>query len=204
VTTVTVLDGDDWSGERCELGMNDHQLGPTAFYREGMRRASYFSLRLPNNFPLAANTWQTVFQMKQAQPSDNGGGVPILFMGAYLGRWHIESLNGEYWSFPAQQNVWTRFVFDVKYSQDPNQGWVQVSVDLNGDGQLSSGERSPVIHTNTLKAESDGPNGTSDGLAPGDSIPSHMRAGIYHNASIVCPPPNGCSTEVDNFQVLAP
>jgi hypothetical protein len=202
---LTVIDGDDWSGERCELGLNDHQEGPTALYREGQRRATFFSMRLPDNFPLDANTWQTVFQMKQAQPSDNGGGVPVLFMGAYLGEWHIESANGEYWSFPAQKNTWTRFVFDVTYSQDSDRGSLQVAADLNGDGDVGdSGERSPRIRTNTLMTEADGPNGSSDGLAPGDPIPSHMRAGIYHNPSIACLPPVGCSTELDNVQVLAP
>jgi hypothetical protein len=202
---LTVIDGDDWSGERCELGLNDHQEGPTALYREGQRRATFFSMRLPDNFPLDANTWQTVFQMKQAQPSDNGGGVPVLFMGAYLGEWHIESANGEYWSFPAQKNTWTRFVFDVTYSQDSDRGSLQVAADLNGDGDVGdSGERSPRIRINTLMTEADGPNGSSDGLAPGDPIPSHMRAGIYHNPSIACLPPVGCSTELDNVQVLAP
>ena len=49
--------------------------------------------------------------------------------------------------------------------------------------------------------ETDGPNGTSDGYGPGDTIPDHLRAGIYHNPSISCPPPSGCSVDVDNVQV---
>jgi Polysaccharide lyase len=201
---LTVLDGDDYSGERCELGRNNHD-GPTAFYREGERRATLISLRLPSNFPLGVNTWQTVMQLKQAQPADNGGGVPILFMGAYQNQWHIESVNAQnqYWQFPARPGVWTRFAWDVFYSDDPNKGWLQVSADLNNDGDFNdTGERTPVIHNSTLKTESAGPAGGSDGLNPGDPIPDHLRTGVYHDPSIPCPAPTGCSIEVDNVQVL--
>jgi hypothetical protein len=202
---LTVIDGDDYYGERCELGKNDYRSGPTAFYHEGQRRATFVSLRLPANFPLAANSWQTVLQMKQAQPADGGGDVPILYMGASRNQWRIDSINGIYWTFPAQPGVWTRFAFDVYYSQDPNRGWLQVSADLNGDGDFEDGgERSSVIRTNTLKTEVDGPMGTSDGLAAGDPIPSHLRTGVYHDPAIPCPAPGGCSVEVDNVQVLAP
>ena len=201
---LTVFDGDDYSGERCELGRNDHE-GPTAFYREGQRRATYVSLRLPSNFPLATDNFQTVLQMKQAQPSNNGGGIPILFMGAYENQWHIESSEAEnqYWRFPAKAGVWTRFAFDVYYSQDPSKGWLQVSADLNGDGDFNDdGERTPIIHGPTLKAETAGTS--SDGLSEGDSIPDHLRTGIYHDTDISCPAPTGCSIDVDNVQVLAP
>ncbi|MGH2980504.1 MAG: hypothetical protein ACRDKV_00480, partial [Solirubrobacterales bacterium] len=97
--------------------------------------------------------------------------------------------------------VWTRFAFDVLYSQDPDRGRLQVSVDLNGDGDFDDrGERTLVIRTNTLKAETTGDG--DDGLAPGDPIPSHLRAGVYHNPLIPCPPPRGCSIGIDNVQVL--
>ena len=200
-----MLDGDDFYGERCELGKNDHNVSPTAFYREGQRRITYFSERLPDHFPLNANTWQTVMQMKQAQPADGGSGVPILFMGAYSGEWQVQSsqANDNLVTFPARTGVWTRFAFDVFYSQDPAKGWLQVSADLNNDGDFNDpGERSGVIHGATLKTEIAGPLGTSDGLAPGDPIPSHLRMGIYHNPSISCAAPVDCSTEVDNVQVV--
>jgi Polysaccharide lyase len=204
---LKVFDGDDFSGERCELGRNDHRTGATTFYHEGDHRITYFSERLPDNFPLSTDTWQTVMQMKQTQPADGGDGVPILFMGAYENAWHVESSlapNG-YFSFPAQTGTWTRFAWDVKYSQDPNQGWLQVSADLNGDGDFNDPhERSPLIHGATLKTEVNGPNGTSDGLAPGDPIPDHLRIGLYHNPSISCAAPVDCSVGVDNVQVVAP
>ncbi len=202
---MTTFDGDNPSGwgERCELGKNDRS-GPTAFYHEGQQRATFISLRLPSNFPLDADAWQTVMQMKQAQPShDAGPGPPILFIGAFNGRWRVDGENGSFWSFPAQSGVWTRFAFDVYYSQDPDRGWLQVSADLNGDGDFDDpGERSPVIHAATLATEVAAPGSSADGLAPGAPIPSHLRAGIYHDPSIPCPPPSGCSVEVDNVQVL--
>ncbi len=202
---LTVLDGDDVWGERCELGLNDYRYGPTAFYHQGQRRATYISLRLPSNYPLANSAWQTVMQMKQAQPSDAGGGGPILEMQAREGRWIVINAWHDLWSFPAQAGKWTRFAWDVYYNQDPTKGWLQVSADLNGDGDFNdSGERSPILHAATLKTETEGPNGTSDGLAPGDPIPSHLRAGIYHSSSASCPAPGGCSVNLDNVQVVGP
>jgi hypothetical protein len=203
---LTVLDGDNpfgW-GERCELGKNDHRSGPTVFYHEGEQRVTYLSIRLPDNFDRNVNAWQDVMQMKETQPYDNRSDCcPILYFAVHGGEWRVESVHGEYATFPARNDVWTRFAFDVFYSQDSSRGWLQVSADLTSDGDFNDpGERSPVIHAPTLIAETDGPNGTSDGLAPGDSIPDHLRVGIYHNPSIPCPPPSGCSTEVDNVQVL--
>lgn len=48
---LTVMDGDDFYGERCELGLNDNRTSPVALYNEGRRRATYFSIRLPESFP---------------------------------------------------------------------------------------------------------------------------------------------------------
>jgi hypothetical protein len=199
---LTVFDGDNYSGERCELGLNSTR-GPTAFYREGEQRLTYFSERLPSNFPLAANSWQVTMQMKQAQPShDNGSGV-ALEMEARQGRWVASALWHELFSFPAQSNIWTRFAWDVFYSKDPSQGWVQISADLNGDGDFNDpGERSPVIHTATMATEISGY--PADGITPGAGIPSHLRLGIYHDPAIPCPAPTGCSVDVDNVQVMSP
>ena len=88
---LTVLDGDDFWGERCELGRNERRYGVNTgsqtsgtfeLYHAGDHKITFFSERYPRNFDTGVGTWQTVMQMKQAQPSDGGGGVPILFMGA--------------------------------------------------------------------------------------------------------------------------
>ncbi|MBS1679496.1 MAG: heparin lyase I family protein [Actinobacteria bacterium] len=202
---LTVLNGDNFYGARCELGENNNQGGPTVFYHQGEHLVTYFSEKLPANFPLDTKNWQTVMQMKQAQPSDGGGGAPILEMEAREGRWIVDDNWHELWSTPARTETWTRFAWDVYYSQDPNQGWLQVSVDLDGDGDFNDpGERSPVFHVATLKTEIEGPNGASDGLVAGQPIPSHLRMGIYHDPTISCPAPTGCSVDVDNVQVFAP
>jgi hypothetical protein len=212
--SLTVVDGDDVWGERCELGRNDHRYGDYgvggtfAIYREGERRITFASYRLPPSFPLETTTWQPVLQMKQTQPSANGGGTPILAMRATAGRWALmnsdsagpSSDSHEIWSTPAQSGVWTRFAFDVVYSPDPARGSIQVYVDLNGDGDATDPEeQSPLLHTSTLKYETEGGNPT-DGIAPSQSISSHLRMGIYHDDQIPCP--SGCAVEVDNVQVV--
>jgi hypothetical protein len=197
---LTVDDGDNFWGERCELGENNWQ-GPTAFYHEGQRRITYYSERLPSNFPIGTTDWQTVMQMKQAEPMHDDNGGVALEMQVMGGRWYVMDQWKQVFSFPAQPGVWTRFAWDVYYSSDPSKGWLQVSADLNGDGDFDDpGEQSPVIHLPTLVTEI--PGHPEDGLAPGSSIPSHLRLGVYHDPAIPCPAPNGCSIDVDNVQVL--
>jgi Polysaccharide lyase/RTX calcium-binding nonapeptide repeat (4 copies) len=204
---LTVLDGDDYYGERCELGKNDHRTGPTAFYREGQHRLTYLSYKLGDDYPLSNPGWQVVMQMKQTQPSANGGGTPVISLEARNGRWNlIQSNSAGYssdthvlWSTPAETGVWTRFAFDVVYSQDPAIGSIRVSVDLNGDSDsLDPGEQSPTFKTYTLKRETT----DSDYLHAGDSIPSHLRVGVYHNSAISCPSMGTCSAGVDNVEVV--
>jgi hypothetical protein len=203
---LTAFDGDDFYGERCELGENDSRTGTTVFYHEGQHRVTYLSERLPSNYPLANPNWQTVMQMKQTQPSNDATGGPELEMQAREGKWVVIDSWKTLWEFPAQANKWTRFAYDVYYSQDPSKGWIQVSADLNGDGDFNDpGERSPVIHTATLRTEPAPEPGTADvGLPAGAPIPSHLRVGIYHNPVIPCVAPSGCSVDVDNVQVMAP
>ena len=207
---LTVLDGDDVWGERCELGRNDHRTGPTALFREGDRAVTTASLRLPANYPLEDTRWQVLMQMKQTQPSANGGGTPVISLEAKAGRWRLlqstssgpSSDTRELWTAPAQRGAWTRFAFDVSYSQDPAKGAIRAYADLNGDGDAADGqERSPEIRTYTLKRETEGGSAT-DGIAPGESIPSHLRMGIYHHPDIPCPPPSGCAVELDDVQVV--
>ncbi len=198
---LTVQDGDEFWGERCELGEDDWRTGPTAVYHEGDHYVTYISERLPSNFPLYTKEWQTVMQMKQTQPGNGGGEAPQIEMEAREGKWVIVDDWHELWTFPAAQNTWTRFAWNVYYSKDPGQGWLQVSVDLNGDGDFNDpGERSPVFHVATLKTEIPGPINDPSQPAPGQAMTSHLRAGIYHNPSIPCP--GGCSVQVDNVQII--
>jgi hypothetical protein len=212
---LTVLDGDNVFGERCELGRNDYrpEAGPTfALFREGEHRITFVSLRLPANYPLSNPNSQVVTQMKQTEPADNGEGTPVLALHAEANQWrlfHSSSVDAsaetvELWSAPAKAATWTRFAFDVVYSQDPAVGKVRVYADLNGDGDASDrGEQSPQLSTYTLKRESAREDPVQDQLAQGQPIPSHLRVGIYHRETIPCPAPGGCSLDVDDVQVYA-
>jgi hypothetical protein len=203
-----VIDGDEFYGERCELGLNNRSA-PTAFYREGRRRKTAISLRLPPTLPIHTPDFQVVTQMKQANPAANAGGSPMLELQVFLGRWKLiqsrrpgmTTDSRELWSAPAQTGIWTRFTFDIRYSRRAKKGSVRVLADLNGDNDAADpGETSRRIRTFTLKTEIRG--GPPDGIRPGQSIPSHLRAGIYHDPAISCPPPFGCQLDVDNVQVF--
>ena len=205
---LTVYDGDDIAGERCELGLNDHQSGPTAFYREGRRYVTYASIRLPETADVTDPDWRVVLQMKQAQPYNNRKDASRFELQVRGGRWLAISSWRDFWSAPAQPGIWTRFRFDVTYSQDQNRGVIQIAADLNGDGDYDddpdSGpgeETAPAISLPTLLRESNGPYKT--GIGAGASVPSHLRAGIYQNPNYACPRSgDGCSIDVDNVQVV--
>jgi hypothetical protein len=140
--------------------------------------------------------------MKQSEPSANAGGAPILEVQAHDGRFILLHNWRPLWSTDAKKGVWTRFAFDVSYSQDPSLGSVRVYLDRNRDGDTTdSGERSPAFHVSTLKRETTG-GSPEDGIAPGQSIPSHLRVGLYHDPSYRCPPPSGCSVQLDGVEVI--
>ena len=204
---LTVIDGDNVFGERCELGLNDYRANTFSLYREGQHRITFLSLRLPANFPLSTRDWQVVMQMKQTQPAENSGtGTPVIALHAEANRWRLFQSSSagesgdtvELWSAPATAGRWTRFAFDVVYSQNTGVGRIKVYADLNGDGDAADpGEQSPAFATYTLKYETE----SGDYLSAGDSIPSHLRAGVYHDSSMACPP-GVCSDGVDNVQVV--
>ena len=205
---LSVVDGDDFYGERCELGQ-DFRSGPTVLYRPGKHRITELSVRLPSTFPLNVFTWQVVMQMKQAGPSNNSGGTPVIELDAFDGRWLLRqsasaaesSDSRKLWSVPARIGTWTRFSFNVRYSTRSSRGSIRIAVDRNGDGDFADRrERSSRIHTYTLKVETRG--GPNDHLPAGRPIPSHLRAGIYHDPAVSCPPPQGCAVDIDNIQVL--
>jgi hypothetical protein len=204
---LTVMDGDEFWGERCELG-EEGSKAPTTVYREGMRVITQMSVRLPTTFPLGVDSWQAVMQMKQTDAA-NSSGTPVLELDAYDGYWRLRqslspreaSDSRELWAAPVSAGTWTRFSFDVRYSRKPSRGAITVSADLNGDGDfLDAGEVSGTMRTYTLKVEL--PGGGRDGVKPGSSIPSHLRAGVYHDEEYSCPSPTGCSMDLDNVQIL--
>ena len=203
---LTVLDGDDFYGERCELGINEHRYGDGggdgtfAIYNEGDHEVTFMSVKIPDSLPLMTPHWQTIAQMKQTQPSAAGGGEPILELQLRDGQFYLDSPFGPYWTTDAHPGVWTRIALDVNYSQDPSRGTVTMYIDSNGDGDATDpGEQSPVTKAQTLKTEVAGGE-AGDGIAPGEPIPSHLRMGVYHDPEIACP--GGCSIDLDNVEVV--
>jgi hypothetical protein len=196
---MTAFDGDNFYGERCELGYNSVE-GPTVLYHDGQRRVTFLSVRLPNGTNPDDQLWRTVAQMKQTNPCYCPQPGPEIELETMYGQWQLYSNWQRLWDAPAQQNVWTRFAFDITYSPDPAIGSIKVYVDLNGDGDFGdSSEQSPVIHAGTLRREE---AGGPSAYAPGQAIPDHLRAGIYQDPNYSCP--SGCSVDIDNVQVFGP
>ena len=172
---LAVRDGDDYFGERCELGYNSWKSPVRTFYlyEEGMRRVTRFWIRLPSSFPIDATTWQVVMQMKQTQPAAGAGESPIISLNAVDGEWQLVKEGNVRWATPVTTlGQWTRVRFDVTYSVNPAKGKIQVDI-----GEA----RSPVIRTRTLKPEVE-PGGY--GIPVGSGIPSHLRIGVYHDPGI--------------------
>ena len=207
---LTVQDGDDFFGARAELGRNTttpyyteatgtSTAGTFAVYREGERRITFWSQRYGTGFTATASNWQTVMQMKQQQPYAANGPVdsaPALEVQLYGGRVRLHSFWSSVWTTTAPVlGQWVRYAVDVTYSQDPAKGRVQMFVDANADGDfLDAGEVSPVLTMRTLAYVT---SSGSSPIAPGGSLPSHLRLGIYHHSSY------GTTTvDLDNVQVV--
>ena len=211
---LTIFDADEAEEHagRCELGYNWNEdsdpgtgitgPGPTVFYEEGQRRVTFASLRIPAVWNVDDPNWRTVLQMKQAEPYNNDAHASMFELQVRDGNWLVINDWHDVWTAPATPGVWTRFAFDLTYSQDPRIGSIKVYVDLNDDGDFNdSGEQSPTVHRQTLLDET---AGEQDAVPPGGSVPSHLRAGLYQNEIYSCPPPDGCYMDIDNVQVVEP
>jgi hypothetical protein len=89
------------------------------------------------------------------------------------------------WTTPAKVGGWTHIVVDATYSSDPSKGLFQITI---------GGIASPVVQMYNLKKEIS-PAGA--GLHVGDSIPSHLRLGIYHDTAM-----SGTHVDIADVQVF--
>jgi Polysaccharide lyase len=184
---MTALDGDDFDGERAEIGNGDYRLDQGKLdtfylYRAGTHRVTSFWMRLPVGFPVSPDRerWQNVMQMKQTSPANNSSGTPVLALQATDGDWLLKQSDSPgpaddmhiLWRTPARVGVWTRIVIDAVYSNDPTVGRLRITI---------GGVSSPVFKTYTLKTETSPPG---EDLQVGEGIPSHLRMGIYHDETL--------------------
>jgi polysaccharide lyase-like protein len=199
---MTAKDGDLYHGdsERAELGNSNYQLNSSGglktfyLYKEGMRRVTSYWMRLPTDFPIDdIEHWQVVMQMKQSEPAENADGTPVISLQAIEGNWILKQSKSSglsestryIWTTPATVGVWTHIVVDATYSSDPSKGLFQITI---------GGVPSPVLHSYNLKKEI---SPAGPGLDVGDSIPSHLRLGIYHD-----PEMPGTSVDLADVQIF--
>jgi hypothetical protein len=187
---LTVQDGDDFFGERTELGANESRFGlggpdGTFFlYQPGTTATTRWFMRLPSSFPINTSNWQVVQQMKQTQPyvASDPPSSPILSVEARDGRWNLMTNGNVLWAGPtAKLGKWVKFIEVVTYSASA--GHVQITI---------GGTASPTFDVPTLATATQ----AGDGYAVGDPIPSHLRLGIYHNPVIA-----GTSVDIAGVQV---
>ena len=95
---------------------------------------TWYSLRLPESFPLSNENWQVITQMKQTQPyvGDNEGHV-ILELEARQNQFQIitpwNSEGSPLWTCEATKERWIRFRWVVIYHHESGKGTVQLQVD---------------------------------------------------------------------------
>ena len=206
---MTVIDGDEvsYGSARAELGRNERRNGENtgtrtdgtfALFGEGEHKIVFWSMRFPTGFDFAQGSWQTILQVKQAQPYAANGpvnGAPALEINGRSGQILLSNHWNVIWTTSAPPlNTWIRFALDIVWSKDPTKGKLQMYVDRDGDGDfLDATEMSPLLPVATLAYAST----AGSGLSVGDPIPGHLRLGLYHNPVIP-----GSSVEIDNVQVV--
>lgn len=166
---LTLKDGDNaptWTspssrsggyGERVELGRNSLSYAPF-LYRDGDEAITTLNYRLLSGYPIAAQRFQTLMQMKQTGPSSLS---PCLALRAFRGRWELINTHNDgtqtiHWTTPAVLGRWEKFQLIVGYGAE-------------GEIDFSFRDvRIPTIRTNTLIG----------------GQPSHLRCGYYRDSSL--------------------
>lgn len=207
---LALVDGDNFFGERNEVGANERRNGITGgtgtfmLYQPGQTYQTYFSMRLASDFPVTNANWQVIMQMKQCQPYTNDGhSSPIIALQARQSQWQlitdIHTESDPYWTAPATLNRWTRFRLDITYSKDVALGRIRVQIDDRSGSptdfvpQYDSGD----LYGATLTAAVGAQSGSGWSLTDGQEIQSHLRLGPYRNSVIS----GNTSIDLANVQV---
>jgi hypothetical protein len=162
--------GDTCYDERTELG----QGGPdkTGFSNRQFKAGDEVWISFaanPSAGVVNAQYWQTNMQFKQL---NSGGGA--FYLGIVNGRWQllVSDTNQvaagnnyqEFWGAPARAGAWTKLTLHIKFSSDPNVGFIEVYGDPDGNGvrQLAAKRQTWTMKVNTNV--------------------SYLRTGIYRDA----------------------
>jgi hypothetical protein len=185
---IRVEDGDapTTEDERCELSQSDgYRLPGTSVpagrrqFREGDERWIAFQVRVGDDWDADTPLWNNFMQLK-----NGGAGGPPLKMAIADGRIELGGIDDparfarnwvELWSVPFTpelRNRWLRFVLHVRFSPDPEEGFVALYGDLDGEGTVPLLRRTPAP---TMKQDAD------------EAIASHPRIGIYRDRDVSGP-----------------
>src|SRR4051794_27548376 len=171
---LTVHDGDNSWGERCELGQGNPGRNGFPQFPNGDDVWISFSVYLPDGYPINTHDWTVMFQIHQI----GDGGCPPIALSVQDGEFKLfNSARRTYvldtvekWNGPAQLNRWTKFTIHLKNSPDDDTGFVELYSDLKGNGME---QVMPRTHMHTMTARSDG-----------SAMLNHARIGIYRSPRI--------------------
>jgi hypothetical protein len=171
---LTVQDGDDAYGERCELGQGNPGRSGFPLFNEGDERWISFQVYLPDDYPIETPNWNVMFQIHQ----QGDGGCPPISLNVEDGQFKLyNSATAAYvldttekWHAPAQRNRWAKFTLHIKNSTDDNVGFVEMFGDLDGGGYKTLMPKT-FMHTMTIAKN-------------GSTMVNHARVGIYRNPRI--------------------
>jgi hypothetical protein len=172
---ITTSPGDDCDGERVELGQdNPGRKGFTEqrLFRSGDERWISFQVFLAPNFDVNVDAWRVIAQLHQ--PGGELGPPPLALQVEdgdfvlYRGDSNEES-DGTLpmWNAPARTGRWVKFTLHVKFSAEPEDGFVELFGNPAGGDVVTLLEKTP---TYTMKRD-----------ATGTPLPLHARIGIYRN-----------------------
>jgi hypothetical protein len=172
---LTVQDGDNAWGERCELGDGNPGRSGYPLFHEGDERWISFQVYLPDNYPIDTPDWNVMFQIHQ----EGDGGCPPLALHVEDGQFKLFNSSSknyvfdtvEKWHAPAQRNRWAKFTIHMMNSTDDNTGFVEMFGDLDGQGEKLLMPKE-YMHTMTVDKDT------------GRPMTNHARIGIYRNPKI--------------------
>ena len=157
-------DGDNIFGtERVVLSQGPEPCGHP-LELNGQEKYYGWSVYLPSNFPVYTS-WSQVMQFKA-----HDTGSPPLQLALNDNQWRLtyrptaSSSNLVKWSTPAVRGRWERFVAHVKWSTDPNVGFIEFW--YNGTKVV------PLFKTSTIH------------FLNGQPVPNHVAIGHYRDAAI--------------------